>query len=161
MALKSLKFEVVKPAETLRTRVYYSQSSTSRYKCFLIFPHYVCNDGVKATILCSDGHAYMFNSCNSKRPLTVLSRDRFRTMVNVMGDALATGIMAHICRKDFVKEGEQVSAKKETAQYDSGSTSLENIGLVFISKKEENDIRTWKKEKKKKSKVSSDGWGAG
>uniref|UniRef100_A0A8C1TZF7 Amino acid transporter n=1 Tax=Cyprinus carpio TaxID=7962 RepID=A0A8C1TZF7_CYPCA len=27
--------------------------------------------------------------------------DRFRTMVNVMGDALATGIMAHICRKDF------------------------------------------------------------
>ncbi|XP_051929370.1 excitatory amino acid transporter 5-like [Hippocampus zosterae] len=31
--------------------------------------------------------------------------DRFRTMVNVMGDALATGIMAHICRKDFIKEG--------------------------------------------------------
>uniref|UniRef100_A0A3Q1FDA0 Amino acid transporter n=1 Tax=Acanthochromis polyacanthus TaxID=80966 RepID=A0A3Q1FDA0_9TELE len=38
--------------------------------------------------------------------------DRFRTMVNVMGDALATGIMAHICRKDFVKEGEQVRAFK-------------------------------------------------
>ncbi|XP_077391479.1 solute carrier family 1 member 7b [Festucalex cinctus] len=34
--------------------------------------------------------------------------DRFRTMVNVMGDALATGIMAHICRKDFVKEGDGV-----------------------------------------------------
>ncbi len=33
-------------------------------------------------------------------------------MVNVMGDALATGIMAHICRKDFVKEGEQVRACK-------------------------------------------------
>ncbi|XP_049338762.1 solute carrier family 1 member 7a isoform X2 [Astyanax mexicanus] len=33
--------------------------------------------------------------------------DRFRTMVNVMGDALATGIMAHICRKDFIKEGEE------------------------------------------------------
>uniref|UniRef100_A0A3Q2XQU9 Amino acid transporter n=1 Tax=Hippocampus comes TaxID=109280 RepID=A0A3Q2XQU9_HIPCM len=32
--------------------------------------------------------------------------DRFRTMVNVMGDALATGIMAHICRKDFIKEGD-------------------------------------------------------
>lgn len=40
--------------------------------------------------------------------LVFLCRDRFRTMVNVMGDALATGIMAHICRKDFVKEGEQV-----------------------------------------------------
>ncbi|XP_063057487.1 solute carrier family 1 member 7b isoform X1 [Engraulis encrasicolus] len=32
--------------------------------------------------------------------------DRFRTMVNVMGDALATGIMAHIVRKDFMKEGD-------------------------------------------------------
>lgn len=29
-------------------------------------------------------------------------------MVNVMGDALATGIMAHICRKDFMKEGDGV-----------------------------------------------------
>ncbi|XP_021103663.1 excitatory amino acid transporter 5 isoform X5 [Heterocephalus glaber] len=28
-------------------------------------------------------------------------RDRFRTMINVLGDALAAGIMAHICRKDF------------------------------------------------------------
>ncbi|XP_068445734.1 solute carrier family 1 member 7b [Clinocottus analis] len=34
--------------------------------------------------------------------------DRFRTMVNVMGDALATGIMAHICRKDFMQEGDGV-----------------------------------------------------
>ncbi|KAM9719062.1 solute carrier family 1 member 7a [Menidia menidia] len=40
--------------------------------------------------------------------------DRFRTMVNVMGDALATGIMAHICRKDFVKEGEQAPLICET-----------------------------------------------
>lgn len=41
-------------------------------------------------------------------------RDRFRTMVNVMGDALATGIMAHICRKDFVKEGEEVGKSLKT-----------------------------------------------
>lgn len=41
-------------------------------------------------------------------------RDRFRTMVNVMGDALATGIMAHICRKDFVKEGEQVRGRQNS-----------------------------------------------
>uniref|UniRef100_A0A3B4DQH1 Amino acid transporter n=1 Tax=Pygocentrus nattereri TaxID=42514 RepID=A0A3B4DQH1_PYGNA len=27
--------------------------------------------------------------------------DRFRTMINVLGDALAAGIMAHLCRKDF------------------------------------------------------------
>uniref|UniRef100_G1NXU2 Amino acid transporter n=1 Tax=Myotis lucifugus TaxID=59463 RepID=G1NXU2_MYOLU len=26
--------------------------------------------------------------------------DRFRTMINVLGDALAAGIMAHVCRKD-------------------------------------------------------------
>uniref|UniRef100_A0A8C7GC94 Amino acid transporter n=2 Tax=Oncorhynchus TaxID=8016 RepID=A0A8C7GC94_ONCKI len=41
-------------------------------------------------------------------------RDRFRTMVNVMGDALATGIMAHICRKDFIKEGDGVPLICET-----------------------------------------------
>ncbi|XP_047012654.1 solute carrier family 1 member 7a isoform X1 [Ictalurus punctatus] len=40
--------------------------------------------------------------------------DRFRTMVNVMGDALATGIMAHICRKDFMKEGEEIPLICET-----------------------------------------------
>ncbi|TKS74145.1 Excitatory amino acid transporter 5 [Collichthys lucidus] len=40
--------------------------------------------------------------------------DRFRTMVNVMGDALATGIMAHICRKDFMKEGDGVPLICET-----------------------------------------------
>ncbi|XP_006634900.1 excitatory amino acid transporter 5 [Lepisosteus oculatus] len=40
--------------------------------------------------------------------------DRFRTMINVMGDALATGIMAHICRKDFNKEGDEVPLICET-----------------------------------------------
>ncbi|KAL1022739.1 hypothetical protein UPYG_G00031700 [Umbra pygmaea] len=43
-----------------------------------------------------------------------ISKDRFRTMVNVMGDALATGIMAHICRKDFIKEGDGVPLICET-----------------------------------------------
>lgn len=38
-------------------------------------------------------------------------------MVNVMGDALATGIMAHICRKDFVKEGEQVRRNTKAADW--------------------------------------------
>ncbi|XP_057697409.1 excitatory amino acid transporter 5 [Corythoichthys intestinalis] len=32
--------------------------------------------------------------------------DRFRTMVNVLGDALAAGIIAHLCRKDFPLSGE-------------------------------------------------------
>lgn len=40
-----------------------------------------------------------------------LSRDRFRTMVNVLGDALAAGIMAHVCRKDFAQDtGTEVRA---------------------------------------------------
>ncbi|XP_029086924.1 excitatory amino acid transporter 5 isoform X2 [Monodon monoceros] len=30
--------------------------------------------------------------------------DRFRTMINVLGDALAAGIMAHVCRKDFTQD---------------------------------------------------------
>lgn len=37
------------------------------------------------------------------------SRDRFRTMINVLGDALAAGIMAHICRKEFIKDGDEVT----------------------------------------------------
>uniref|UniRef100_A0A8B9P0Y1 Amino acid transporter n=1 Tax=Apteryx owenii TaxID=8824 RepID=A0A8B9P0Y1_APTOW len=36
--------------------------------------------------------------------------DRFRTMINVLGDALAAGIMAHICRKEFIKDSEEVTA---------------------------------------------------
>uniref|UniRef100_A0A452RN24 Amino acid transporter n=1 Tax=Ursus americanus TaxID=9643 RepID=A0A452RN24_URSAM len=37
--------------------------------------------------------------------------DRFRTMINVLGDALAAGIMAHICRKDFAQDtGAEVRA---------------------------------------------------
>ncbi|XP_041417422.1 excitatory amino acid transporter 5 isoform X2 [Xenopus laevis] len=40
--------------------------------------------------------------------------DRFRTMINVLGDALAAGIMAHICRKDFAKQNEEVPLNCET-----------------------------------------------
>lgn len=52
--------------------------------------------------------ASLIHSCALSN-IFFLYRDRFRTMVNVMGDALATGIMAHICRKDFMKEGDGVS----------------------------------------------------
>uniref|UniRef100_A0A673W4U8 Amino acid transporter n=1 Tax=Salmo trutta TaxID=8032 RepID=A0A673W4U8_SALTR len=31
--------------------------------------------------------------------------DRFRTMINVLGDALAAGIIGHLCRKDFPRGG--------------------------------------------------------
>ncbi|XP_043377028.1 excitatory amino acid transporter 5 isoform X5 [Chelonia mydas] len=40
--------------------------------------------------------------------LATSSRDRFRTMINVLGDALAAGIMAHVCRKEFTKDGDEV-----------------------------------------------------
>uniref|UniRef100_A0A3Q4BB38 Amino acid transporter n=1 Tax=Mola mola TaxID=94237 RepID=A0A3Q4BB38_MOLML len=37
--------------------------------------------------------------------------DRFRTMINVLGDAFAAGIMAHICKKDFEKAAGAVTKK--------------------------------------------------
>ncbi|XP_063283918.1 excitatory amino acid transporter 5 isoform X2 [Pelobates fuscus] len=40
--------------------------------------------------------------------------DRFRTMINVLGDALAAGIMAHVCRKDFAKQSDEVPLICET-----------------------------------------------
>ncbi|XP_034270991.1 excitatory amino acid transporter 5 isoform X2 [Pantherophis guttatus] len=40
--------------------------------------------------------------------------DRFRTMINVLGDALAAGIMAHICRKEFTSERSEVPLIGET-----------------------------------------------
>uniref|UniRef100_A0A672PCI6 Amino acid transporter n=1 Tax=Sinocyclocheilus grahami TaxID=75366 RepID=A0A672PCI6_SINGR len=70
-------------------------------------------------------------------------QDRFRTMVNVMGDALATGIMAHICRKDFVKEGEEVrmslygffkinNTKTQTKIFNSNRCSLSSATAASI-----------------------------
>lgn len=41
--------------------------------------------------------------------------DRFRTMINVLGDALAAGIMAHICKKDFEKAANAVAANAPPA----------------------------------------------
>ncbi|KAL8178652.1 UNVERIFIED_CONTAM: hypothetical protein K2H54_054664 [Gekko kuhli] len=35
-------------------------------------------------------------------------------MINVLGDALAAGIMAHICRKEFTKDGSEVPLICET-----------------------------------------------
>nr|AAB88289.1 glutamate transporter 5A [Ambystoma tigrinum] len=43
--------------------------------------------------------------------------DRFRTMINVLGDALAAGIMAHICRKDFENQNDEVPLICETKNF--------------------------------------------
>lgn len=37
-------------------------------------------------------------------------RDRLRTMTNVLGDALAAGIIAHVCQKDFAPKPPPVRA---------------------------------------------------
>lgn len=38
--------------------------------------------------------------------LPLYCSDRFRTMINVLGDALAAGIIGHLCRKDFPHDAE-------------------------------------------------------
>lgn len=58
-------------------------------------------------------------------------RDRFRTMVNVMGDALATGIMAHICRKDFMKEGDGVGPLVNCV-YNVALLQINIVNIVLI-----------------------------
>ncbi|KAI2659407.1 Excitatory amino acid transporter 5 [Labeo rohita] len=45
--------------------------------------------------------------------------DRFRTMINVLGDALAAGIIGHLCRKDFPPD-------RATAQ------NMENVPLTEV-----------------------------
>ncbi|XP_015825161.1 excitatory amino acid transporter 5 isoform X2 [Nothobranchius furzeri] len=45
--------------------------------------------------------------------------DRFRTMINVLGDALAAGIMAHLCKKDFDKAA-AAAATPTSAAVDKG-----------------------------------------
>ncbi|XP_044529455.1 excitatory amino acid transporter 5 isoform X2 [Gracilinanus agilis] len=49
--------------------------------------------------------------------------DRFRTMINVLGDALAAGIMAHICRKDFARD----AGTEKPPPCDTKPVSLEEI----------------------------------
>ncbi|XP_059923234.1 excitatory amino acid transporter 5 isoform X2 [Gadus macrocephalus] len=47
--------------------------------------------------------------------------DRFRTMINVLGDALAAGIIAHLCRKDFPLSGAGKTAHPSYGTQDSGN----------------------------------------
>ncbi|XP_066552018.1 excitatory amino acid transporter 5 isoform X1 [Amia ocellicauda] len=51
--------------------------------------------------------------------------DRFRTMINVLGDALAAGIISHICRKDFLPE-----AEKENLTCDIQNLPMTEIPLL-------------------------------
>ncbi|XP_030629506.1 solute carrier family 1 member 8b [Chanos chanos] len=52
--------------------------------------------------------------------------DRFRTMINVLGDALAAGIMAHLCRKDFQKDFPKNTERRDTV-ISYGNQSVQSI----------------------------------
>ncbi|XP_077060378.1 solute carrier family 1 member 8a [Siphateles boraxobius] len=56
--------------------------------------------------------------------------DRFRTMINVLGDALAAGIIAHLCRKDFPPDRE---AKANEAKQDTQTAhNMDNVPLTEV-----------------------------
>ncbi|KAJ8408413.1 hypothetical protein AAFF_G00258270 [Aldrovandia affinis] len=51
--------------------------------------------------------------------------DRFRTMINVLGDALAAGIIAHLCRKDF-------PATDEKPKMSCGLQNAQNMPMTEV-----------------------------
>ncbi|XP_066503225.1 excitatory amino acid transporter 5 [Hoplias malabaricus] len=56
--------------------------------------------------------------------------DRFRTMINVLGDALAAGIVAHLCRKDFPKgTGGKASGPSQNTHT---TRNMENVPLTEV-----------------------------
>ncbi|XP_007240262.3 excitatory amino acid transporter 5 isoform X1 [Astyanax mexicanus] len=56
--------------------------------------------------------------------------DRFRTMINVLGDALAAGIIAHLCRKDFpTGTGRKAS---ELPRNTHNTQNMENVPLTEV-----------------------------
>ncbi|XP_074547487.1 solute carrier family 1 member 8b [Halichoeres trimaculatus] len=57
--------------------------------------------------------------------------DRFRTMINVLGDALAAGIMAHLCRKDFEKAATSSPAAATTAADNGGGPQRRDTVISF------------------------------
>ncbi|KAM7403376.1 hypothetical protein PAMA_004025 [Pampus argenteus] len=56
--------------------------------------------------------------------------DRFRTMINVLGDALAAGIMAHVCKKDFEKAA-ATAANTATAASNGGGPQRRDTVISF------------------------------
>ncbi|TRY82642.1 hypothetical protein DNTS_032583 [Danionella cerebrum] len=56
--------------------------------------------------------------------------DRFRTMINVLGDALAAGIIGHLCRKDFPPD--RAAKKANGAQEPQPAHNMENVPLTEV-----------------------------
>ncbi|XP_051957409.1 excitatory amino acid transporter 5-like isoform X2 [Xyrauchen texanus] len=56
--------------------------------------------------------------------------DRFRTMINVLGDALAAGIIGHLCRKEFPPDSEtKVNGASQATQT---ARKMENVPLTEV-----------------------------
>ncbi|XP_062868572.1 excitatory amino acid transporter 5 isoform X2 [Trichomycterus rosablanca] len=53
--------------------------------------------------------------------------DRFRTMVNVLGDSLAAGIIAHLCRKDFPND---TGVSSGSSQNTNNGQTMEDVPLL-------------------------------
>ncbi|XP_036376935.1 excitatory amino acid transporter 5-like isoform X2 [Megalops cyprinoides] len=58
--------------------------------------------------------------------------DRFRTMINVLGDALAAGIIAHLCRKDFPASDDKVPFQIPNKASRQGWTNMQNIPMTEV-----------------------------
>uniref|UniRef100_A0A1A8JCX9 Amino acid transporter n=2 Tax=Nothobranchius kuhntae TaxID=321403 RepID=A0A1A8JCX9_NOTKU len=65
--------------------------------------------------------------------------DRFRTMINVLGDALAAGIIAHLCRKDFPLGG---VGKTYGTQNPHSNSHIINVPMTEIHSHKENLFET-------------------
>nr|CAE01483.1 EAAT1 [Tetraodon nigroviridis] len=59
--------------------------------------------------------------------------DRFRTMINVLGDALAAGIMAHLCKKDFDKTSHSAAANVPPAANDKRRDTVISFGNQSVA----------------------------
>nr|XP_057946900.1 excitatory amino acid transporter 5-like isoform X2 [Doryrhamphus excisus] len=53
--------------------------------------------------------------------------DRFRTMINVLGDALAAGIMAHVCKKDFERAAAATIGASSVVSNGGGSKRRDTV----------------------------------
>lgn len=58
----------------------------------------------------------MLNVQRNEKLLVYSSRDRIRTVVNVMGDSVGAGVVMHLCKDDLVKLDENAVAIDEKFQ---------------------------------------------
>ncbi|XP_077441115.1 solute carrier family 1 member 8a isoform X2 [Vanacampus margaritifer] len=65
--------------------------------------------------------------------------DRFRTMINVLGDALAAGIVAHLCRKDFPLSGQGKNVPSYGTHQRGGDGECVNVPMTHVHTHKDGD----------------------